>query len=153
AKAILGCRSTSVLACASKRGRLLYAWLMDYRIDEYVHDQELPRRWLAPLVWTVVVVGGWLIYEATAEPDLAVAAVCLKFGWNDLRTGIWLARRDPDRRRGPACFWLFLGLGLWKSGLTAIFFLFALPMAIRWPAPGQQAKAPQGASFEAFLGA
>lgn len=125
---------------------------MNYRLDDYVHDGTPPRRWLSPLVWTVLVVGGWLIYEATAQPALAVAAVCLKFGWNDLRTGIWLARRDPDRRRGPACFWLFLGMGLWKSGLTAVFFLFALPMAIEWPAR-RQAQVPQGRPFEAFLAA
>jgi len=126
---------------------------MEYRLDEYVREDRQPGTWSSPLVWTILLLSGWVIYEATAQPALAVAAVCLKFGWGDFRTGWWLARRDPDRGRAAASSWLFLALGLWKSGLMAGFLMFTLPMAIPWQARGQQAAQPQGASFEAFMGA
>jgi hypothetical protein len=68
---------------------------------------------------------GWLLYELTAQPALGVAAVCLKFGWDDFRTSWWLWLRDPNHGRGRACFWLYTASGLWKSAITASVMLFA----------------------------
>src|SRR5947209_11737499 len=102
-------------------------------------EADQPRQQLLTLPLILAV--GWLIYEITAQPGLAAMAMCLKFGWEDIRTAGWLARHDPDRRRGRACYWLYLGSGLWKVAMTSlamIFFIMAL-VAILQPR-GQQAR-------------
>src|SRR5947209_18895965 len=76
-------------------------------------DEERPGRgWHGPFTWTGLLAVGWVLYELTAQPAVGAVAVCLKFGWEDFRTALWLRRRDPDRRRGRACFWLYAGNGL-----------------------------------------
>lgn len=83
------------------------------------------RRWSSVLTLSALLVVGWLLVELTAQPALGVAAVCTKFGWEDFRTGWWLRRRDVDRRRGAACFWLYVASGLWKIAITASLMIFA----------------------------
>ena len=80
------------------------------------------------MTWTGLFLAGWLLYELTAQPALAAVGVCLKFGWEDFRTAWWLRRRDSDRRRGAACFWLYLANGLWKAAVVAFVMGFALGM-------------------------
>src|SRR2546421_118232 len=89
------------------------------------------RRWHGAFTWTGLLVVGWVLYELTAQPALGAVAVCLKFGWEDFRTARWLRRRDPDRGRGRACFWLYVGNGLWKTALVALVILFAMVVAVR----------------------
>ena len=69
-------------------------------------------------LWALLLIVAWLVFELTAQPALAVAAVCVKFGWEDFRTARWLRRSDPDRLRGRACFWLYVASGLWKTAIT-----------------------------------
>src|SRR5262245_19924297 len=84
------------------------------------------RRWLRPFTWTGLLAIGWILYELTAQPALGAIAVCLKCGWEDFRTALWLQRRDPDRRRGSACFWLYAANGLCKTAAVA----FIMSMAV-----------------------
>jgi hypothetical protein len=78
------------------------------------------------LGWPVLVLAGWLLYECTAEPGLAAAVACAKFGWADLQAAWWLRRVDPDRRRGTTCFWCYLTFGLWKVAVMATLTMILL---------------------------
>ena len=82
----------------------------------YLESQERPvarRTWLRS-PWLVVLMAGWLTYEVTARPALAVAVCCLKFGWEELKTALWLRGADIHRGRGWACGFLYLAFGLWR---------------------------------------
>jgi hypothetical protein len=83
-------------------------------------------RWLPALL-----LAAFLVYELTAQPGLGAAVICLKFAWEDWRTALWLRRTDPDRRRGRACFWLYVSFGLLKTALTgsALMFTFAIVLS------------------------
>ncbi len=102
---------------------------MNMTLDDEAHlspGPEAParRRGLAWLVMALVVL---LIFELTADPALAVAVGCLKFGWDGLATARWLRRTDPDRRRGrvvarfyeAAAFWHVAGVATAMSFLVA----------------------------------
>jgi hypothetical protein len=67
-----------------------------------------------------------LLYECTAQPGLAAAVACAKFGWADLRSVLWLRRVDPDRRRGATCFWGYLTFGLWKVAVASTLAMILL---------------------------
>jgi hypothetical protein len=85
-----------------------------------------PRRWLGAAAWPLVVLLAWVLFELTAKPALAVIALCLKFGWNDIQTACWLRRRDPCRGRGWACLFLYLACGLWKTALAGCLLTIGL---------------------------
>jgi len=68
---------------------------------------------------------GLIIFEATSEPGFAAMSLCLKFGWEDFRTAFWLIRTDPSRKRGRACWWLYIASGLWKVGVSS-FAMFVV---------------------------
>src|SRR5947209_8481201 len=82
--------------------------------------------WRPRLTWPALLLAGWFLYEATAQPGLAAAVTCAKFGWADFRAARWLLRVDPDRRRGRACFWFYLAFGLWKVAVLATAVVIAL---------------------------
>jgi hypothetical protein len=84
------------------------------------------RSWSPHLSWPMLVFAGWLVYEFTAQPALAAAVACAKFGWADLRTACWLRRVDPDRLRGQTCFWCYLTYGLWKVAVMATATMVSL---------------------------
>src|SRR5207237_5286612 len=87
---------------------------------------EPPLRRRPSLVLPVLLALGVVVYELTAQPGLGAAIACTKFGWDDFLTARWLRRRDPDRRRGRAAFWLFVAAGLWKTAVTGVVVLFAV---------------------------
>jgi hypothetical protein len=91
------------------------------------HDDPRPaeRKGLS-LGWPALLLIGWLLYELTAEPGLAAAVACAKFGWADLQAACWLRRVDPDRRRGTTCFWCYLTFGLWKVAMMATLTMILL---------------------------
>ena len=95
---------------------------MGYNTGE---QDDRAGRWANVLSVPLLLVIGWVLYELTAQPALGVAAVCIKFGWDDFRTAWWLRRRDPDWRRARACFWLYLASGLWKLAISASLMIFA----------------------------
>jgi hypothetical protein len=101
---------------------------------ELRHEEQTERRgWFSRLnlSWPMLLLAGWLLYELTMQPTLGAVAVCLKFGWEDFRSAIWLRRNDPRRLRGRACFWLYLASGLAKTagvaGLMSIAFVAISP--------------------------
>lgn len=74
--------------------------------------------WSDLFSWTGIFMVGWLIYELTTDASLSVVVLCLKFGWEDFKTGLWLRRRDPDTARGRTCFWIFLAWSLAKVAIA-----------------------------------
>jgi hypothetical protein len=77
------------------------------------------RRWHGAITWAGLATAAFILYELTNEPAVGVATLCLKFGWEDFKTGYWLRRVDPNRARGRACWWMCVAWGLWKASLVA----------------------------------
>lgn len=94
------------------------------------------------MTWSALLVAGWTLYELTTQPALAAVVVCLKFGWEDFRTAIWLRRVDPYRPRAKACFALYVASGLWKTAVTASIMLFAI-VVVTAIAPERAGPRPQ----------
>lgn len=95
------------------------------------------------IVWGTLVAVAIALYEIAQQPALLGVTIALKFAWGDVRTGWWIRRRDPNRRRGAAHFRLYLGYGLWKAAGAAFVLsvLFAsIDNLVRQPAaaPAQQ---------------
>ncbi len=101
-------------------------------MDPQHDDPESARRGRLSLGWPVLLLAGWLLYELTAEPGLAAAVGCAKFGWADLRAACWLRRVDPDRRRGSTCFWCYLTFALWKVAVMATLAMILLGTVDTW---------------------
>jgi hypothetical protein len=99
-------------------------------IEAYVDDPPDPATaaWRQRFGTLALVAVGLLVFEVSANPSLGVAIACLKFAWDDARDGVWLRRVDPDRRRGWACCWIYLGVGLLKASLIA--FVGGVAMAV-----------------------
>ncbi len=104
----------------------------DPRSDPFAEpDRRLSPlwRWL-PLVIAVVA------FELTTDPMIAGAVACLKFGWEEILTSIWLLRTDPQRARGRACA-LFhaaygfgkMSLGGFAVGMLGVVLIWAILMA------------------------
>jgi hypothetical protein len=112
---------------------------MAYDLHEQAETRPT-RQWPAALAWPLVVLVGLLLFELTAQPALAVIALCLKLGWNDFRTAWWLRRRDPSAGRGWACLFLYASSGLWKVTLTgfALMVVLVVGLAIAVNAAGPQ---------------
>src|SRR5437879_6067252 len=134
---------------------------MAFEADELIAEEQSPRRRRFPFTWPLLLAAGWVLYEVTTQPSLAILTICLKFGWNDFRTAYWLRRTDPSRKRGRAYFWLYLGSGFWRTAITAIVPMFAAVVLTAQAGPpqkGQQAGPPPaeftiafGASSASFL--
>jgi len=87
--------------------------------QELITDESPRRRWRVPFTWLGLITVAWALYELTAQPALGAMALCVKLGWDDFRTAVWLGRRDPSRKRGRTCCWLYLANGAWKVTITA----------------------------------
>lgn len=87
----------------------------DENSDEVFRIEEASRGWgLGNLPWWLIGPVAIAIGELTTHRSFGIVTFCLKFGWNDLRTGWWLRHRDPDHLRGIACGWFFWSIGLWR---------------------------------------
>jgi hypothetical protein len=111
--------------------------------DELPENADSRTEGGAWIVWGVIVAVAIAAYEITQQPALLGTTIALKFAWGDARTGWWIRRRDPNRRRGAAHFRLYLGYGLWKAAGAAFVLgvLFAsIDNVVRQPAaaPAQQ---------------
>lgn len=111
-------------------------------------------RWSGVLLLSLLLVVGWVLFELTAQPALGVAAVCIKFGWEDFRTAWWLRRSDARVSRACACFWLYVASGLWKIAITASVMIFAyIFLKLTGALPGKQAaRHVYGSVLTAFGG-
>src|SRR5215831_15315542 len=110
--------------------------------DQTFEAERSQRRWGNVIVVSLLVGLGWLLFELTAQPALGAVAVCAKFGWNDFRTAWWLRRRDLNRRRAAACFWLFVASAFWKMAIGAFVLLFVYGFAGSMLQPQQPANQP-----------
>jgi hypothetical protein len=112
-----------------------------------------PRPWLT---WPLLLAVGLLVYETTAQPGLGAAIACTKFGWEDFLTARWLRRRDPNRLRGRAGFWLYVAAGLWKTAITGVVVVFGvafLMASLQPPPPAGRAGGPPAPPPAVFFGA
>jgi hypothetical protein len=97
--------------------------------DEALATGEAPagRRGLA---WLAVGLLAFLVFEWTADPALAVAACCLKFGGDGLATARWLRRTDPDRRRGRVVARFHTASAFWNvAGIATAMGIVAAQVA------------------------
>jgi hypothetical protein len=77
------------------------------------------RAWNSAFLWSIAALAGWLAFDLTAEPAVAAAVLCCRFGWNDLPTAVRLRLCDPDRARGRAFSWFYLASATMKVFLSA----------------------------------
>jgi hypothetical protein len=103
--------------------------------------------WNSALVWSIAALAGWLAFDLTAEPAIAAAVLCGRFGWNDLLTALRLRRCDPDRARGCAYSWFYLASGTMKvflsaCALTALIAEVVVFIERRRPQPDPNALMP-----------
>jgi len=120
--------------------------------QEFVCRENVgPAWWKAPIVWSTLLFIAFLIYEITAKPVLGVLFLCGKFGWNDLLTGYWLRRFDPNRSRGRTFFWFLFAIGLLKVTIAAygLCFFFSIVFIVF---KARQRAAPFPAEILAALG-
>ena len=54
---------------------------------------------LTHLPWWLIAAVAFAVAELTAHPSIGVIVLCLKFGWNDFLTALWLQLRSPHRRQ------------------------------------------------------
>ena len=112
--------------------------------DKYHSDDGGQRRRSHSIFsfWALVSLS-WLVWEVTKSPGLAATTMCMKFGWDDFRTGVWLRRRDPNRARGKACLWLYWAAGLWKVAITATAMTFVILFLVAQQQAGPKGQPPQ----------
>ena len=95
-----------------------------FRIDE----PERPSWFAAGDAWSwLFPVLGLALFEIFAHPAVAAAVACLKFGYADFRTALWL-RGDPNPIRGGALAPCYLTRGLFVSAGWGLLFAFVLPV-------------------------
>ena len=80
------------------------------------------NRWVGP----ALLVAAFLVFKWTANPALATAVGCLKFGWDEFRISRYLKRRDPDRTRGRVVARFYLAAGFWRVSVVALSMPFVL---------------------------
>src|SRR5262245_56584508 len=85
---------------------------------------------LVRMPWWFIAGVAFLVAEFTAHPAIGVIVLCLKFGWNDFLTALWLRRRDPDRERGATCSWFYCASGLWRVCVWSFALLFVILILI-----------------------
>jgi len=114
-------------------------------------DETPRRRWPLPLTWVGMLTVGCVLYEITAQPALGAMVMCIKLGWDDFRTAFWLRRRDSSRRRGRACFWLYLANGAWKVSAIGLVVSLLFILITIVPRLGQRVGLPREV-IEALMG-
>jgi hypothetical protein len=100
---------------------------MDSQVkDASLFDRPDQSRRSEAVGWLLMVALALVLFELTAEPSLAIALGCLKFGGPDLRVARWLRQADPDPVRGRACSWFYVTMAIARIGFMAFFLLFVL---------------------------
>lgn len=69
--------------------------------------------WLFPILLAI-----WL-YAVTGDPRSAGLVIYASSGWSFIRSAFWLVRRDPNRARRWACFFLYLATAGWRAAAAA----------------------------------
>jgi hypothetical protein len=89
---------------------------------------QVPGRFNFLFSWTGLLLIGWIVYELTSQASLGVTMLCCKLGWEELRTAVWLRRRDSVPARGKIEFWIFVASGLFKSTLSGLILSIVIAM-------------------------
>ncbi len=97
----------------------------DERYETFEIEERSQPGLLRRMPWWLIGSIAFAIGELTTHPAIGIVVLCLKFGWNDFLLGLWLRRRDPDRKRGAVCSWFYWALGLWRVGMWSFILLFA----------------------------
>jgi len=84
----------------------------------------------AHLPWWLILTVAVVVTELTAHPAVGVSVLCLKFGWNDFRTSIWLRRRDLIPRRRDVCSLFYFASGMWRVCLWSFGLMFVAIMFV-----------------------
>jgi hypothetical protein len=108
------------------------------------------RNWMRGLAWPAFALIAWIVFKLTAEAALGVVVLCVKFGWNDLLTAIWLRCVDPCRHRANACGWFYVPSAILRVSFVAVLLMFAIALG----APAQMGAPIEfvTAAIEAFVG-
>lgn len=93
----------------------------------------------AHLPWWLILAAAVVVTELTTHPSVGVTVLCLKFGWNDFRTGLWLRRRDPNQRRGAVCSWFYFSSGFWRVCVWSFALSIVAALVLHAIAEVQQA--------------
>lgn len=68
------------------------------------------------LLWRYLpLIVGLIAFELTSNSMLGIVVGCLKFGWEDFFTAVWILRADRNRTRGASLRGFPSGLGLRES--------------------------------------
>lgn len=100
--------------------------------DEIVPASDAQRGGRRVFWWGLVLTAAWILYEFTSQPMLGIIVGCLKCGWKDFLTAIWLRRSDPNRARGAACSWFYLAEGAGKVLGASLGVMFAIILVFDW---------------------
>ncbi len=88
--------------------------------DTFEIDERRPEKsaWLRHWDWFFVLSVAWLLFDLFMQPVLSICIASFKFGWNDFANGLWLWRKDSERRRGRTCLIFYVATGLWRITVT-----------------------------------
>ena len=98
--------------------------------DVFEIDPSQSEGLLKRLPWWLIGAFAALVAELTAHPSIGVVVLCLKFGWNDFQTALWLRRRDPIPLRGRICFWFYAASSLWRICISGFALMFVLAVIL-----------------------
>ena len=99
-------------------------------VDPWEAFEERGPGWTERLLMPGLFALAWLLFELTAIATLSVLVACLRFGWEDYRTAIWLRRVDPLTARAKTGFWFYLASGVWKTALMPV--LAVMILSVGW---------------------
>ncbi|MCA9238417.1 MAG: hypothetical protein KDA44_23250 [Planctomycetales bacterium] len=109
-------------------------------------EYDAPPTFAERIAWPLFLLSAWILFELTANATLSVLTACLKFGWNDFRTGLWLLRTDPEVPRARACCWFYIASGVWKTAIVPI--LAVLLVSTAWGLISARALPAAGGAAE-----
>ncbi|MBS0260506.1 MAG: hypothetical protein JSS02_01010 [Planctomycetes bacterium] len=117
----------------------------DRFVENPDEDLSVQTLQLPSWTWPVVSLLALLVFEVTADLAWTIVVLCIKFGLENLLTGLWLRRADPNPGRGWACFWFSLLVGVGKIFLSSALgiVLFVMVTAVIAPRGAAAANLPQ----------
>ena len=86
------------------------------------------ERWTRLFWQSLPLVLGLFAFELTANSMLAIALACLKCGWEEFLSAVWLLRWDPKRTRAIACACFYAALGFIKACVTGLAMVVVLAL-------------------------
>lgn len=114
-------------------------------------DRALPR-WGLGLLWqSLPLILGLAAFELTANSMLGIAVACMKFGWEDFLTAVWLLRFDHQRMRSIACAGFQAALGFVKACVAGLVMVLAVLILAKSVRGAKQVASLEGQVVAAML--